>query len=63
MQTSTYETKMPRADYMRAEIERRGLRLERTGIAWRVTGHGVDVSVRRLEDLNTSTLKPYRPQD
>ena len=63
MDTTSYETKMPRDEFMRAEIERRGLRLERTGKAWKITGKGVDVSVARLEDLNVSTLRPHHHTD
>ncbi len=63
MLSAPYETKDQRAAFMRREIEQRGLRLERTGKAWRITGLGVDVSVARLEDLNVSTLKPCYPDD
>lgn len=63
MDTTSYETKDQRAAFMRSEIERRGLRLERTGKAWKITGLGVDVSVARLEDLNVSTLRPHHHED
>jgi hypothetical protein len=61
---SSYERKphLPRAEFMRREIERRGLTLERTDKAWHITGHGVDVTVSALEHLTTKALEPYQPE-
>lgn len=65
MTTSNRERKprLSHAAYMRREIERRGLRLERTGKAWRITGYGVDMTVSALEHLTAQALAPHVSED
>jgi len=49
-------------DVMRDECRRRGLKLVQTGLAWRITGVGVDMSVADLAMLDAEALAPYQPR-
>lgn len=52
---------MTKEERIRAECARRGLSLERTGQAWRVTGRGVYIVSRRIEDIDLRELNRAAP--
>jgi hypothetical protein len=47
-----------KTDRLLEAIERQGLKLERFPASVRVRGRGIDVSARRLEDLDLKDLLP-----
>jgi hypothetical protein len=52
---------MTKEQRIRAECERRGLNIERTGKAWHIFGRGVDIRVARLEDAELRELNVSAP--
>jgi len=42
----------------RAMIEQRGLRLDRRGRAWRITGTGIDLLLADLRHLHATDVRP-----
>lgn len=47
---------MTKSEIVRAEAERRGLRVEPHGKAWRIHGPGVDILTCALHEVNVSEL-------
>ncbi|TVT61095.1 MAG: hypothetical protein FHK80_00795 [Azoarcus sp. PHD] len=53
---------MTKEERIRAECARRGLSLERTGQAWRVSGPGIDILATEISYFDQSDLNPNAHQ-